>query len=233
MSGGIGRQRSGEGQEFRFRFVGSSFLEQELDEFDAGLVAVGIRVGLPDSIHGIVVVTSGVFNGAAVGGYASEREIDGGILWCTLPKRQQVGFSFVETAMRLTGIVAVAQGTSQAELVLRVVGIAGEGGAEGGDGVIVAASAGLAETHSVKLASAGLLIGGEAGHEVANRSERKDGCECQQQKYDRRGARDEFGGRPRHVSDDDIILRGWAESGEARTSGAVARAVSGGALTQV
>ena len=121
MSSGIGRQGRGEGHEFGFCFVGSVLLEQELDEFNASFAAVGVGVGVPDSVHGIVVVTSGIFDRAAVGGDAGESEIDSGVLRSALPESDEVGFGFVETA----GIVAVAQGAGQAELVLGVGGIAG------------------------------------------------------------------------------------------------------------
>ena len=155
MRGGIGRQGRGQGHEFRIGLGARVFLEQELDQFDASFVAVGVGIGVPDSVHGIVVVTSGVFDGTAVGGDAGESKIDGGVLRSALPESEEVGFGLVETA----GIVAVAQGAGQAELVLGVGGIAGEGGAEGGDGVVVAAGAGIVETLRVKLAAAGLLVG--------------------------------------------------------------------------
>ena len=58
-----------------------------------------------------------------------------------------------------------------------VGGIAGEGGAENIDGIVVAGGANLGETLSVKLAAEGLLIGGEARDEVADRGEGYGGCE--------------------------------------------------------
>ena len=122
--------------------VASAFLQQKLDEFDAGLAAIGVGVGVPDSVHGVVIVTGGVFDGTAMGGDAGQSEIDGGVLRSALPESDEVGFGFVETA----GIVAVAQGAGQAELVLRVGGIAGEGGAKSGDGVVVAGGAGVGQT---------------------------------------------------------------------------------------
>ena len=64
---------------------------------------------------------------------AGEREIDGGVLRGALPERDEIGFGFIEAPR----IVAVAQRARQAELILRVGGIAGEGGAEGIDGVVV------------------------------------------------------------------------------------------------
>ena len=86
-----------------------------------------------------MVIARGVFDGTAVGGNTGQSEIDGGVLRGALPESDQVGFGFVEPA----GIVAVAQGAGQAELILRVGGIAGEGSAESGDGVIVAGGVGI------------------------------------------------------------------------------------------
>ena len=156
-----------------------------------------------------MVVASGIFDGTAVGGDAGESEIDGGVLRSALPEGEEVGFGFVETA----GIVAVAQGAGQAELVLGVGGIAGEGGAESGDGVVVAVGAGLGEALRVELAAAGLLIGGEAGDEMADRGEGDGGSDVRMRSM--RGAErgNEFGERPRHVSYHDIILRGWKAAG--------------------
>ncbi len=203
MRGGIWRQGRGQGHEFRFGFGGRAFLEQELDQFDARPAAVRVGVGVPDSIHGVVVVAGGVFDGTAVGGDAGQREIDGGVLRSALPESDEVGFGFVEAA----GIVAVAQGAGQAELILRVCGIAGESGAERGDGVVVAVGAGVGEALLVELAAAGLLIGVVAGDEMADGGESSSGGESEDEKNDGRGAREQFGERPRHVSYHDIISR--------------------------
>ena len=135
MRGGIGRQSGGEGDEFGIGLGARVLFEQKLDQFDAGAIAIGIGIGIPDSVHGVVVVAGRVFDGTAVGGDAGQREIDGRILGSTLPKSEEVGFGFVET----TWDVAVAQGAGEAELVLRIAGIAGEGGAERGNGIIVTA----------------------------------------------------------------------------------------------
>jgi hypothetical protein len=77
-----------------------------------------------------------------VGVDAGESEIHRGVLRGALPKSKEVGFGFVEAA----GVVAVAQGAGQTKLVLGVGGIAGEGGAESGDGVVVAGSTNIGET---------------------------------------------------------------------------------------
>ena len=111
-----------------------------------------------------MVIASGIFDRTAVGGDASESETNGSVLGGALPESDEVGFGFVEAA----GVVAVAQGAGQTELVLGVGGIAGEGGAESGDSVVVAGGAGIGETEDVKLAAAGLLIGSEAGNEMAD-----------------------------------------------------------------
>jgi hypothetical protein len=118
-----------------------------------------------------VVVASGVFDGTSVGGDAGQSEIDGGVLRSALPESDEVGFGFVQAA----GIVAVAQGTGQAELVLRVRGIAGESGAESVDGVVVVVGAGFGEAFGIELATSRLLVGGEAGHEVADGGESRGG----------------------------------------------------------
>src|ERR1700719_854903 len=56
VSNGVGRQRGGEGHKLRFCVGECVFLQQELNEFDAGVGAIGIGIGVPDSIHGIVIV---------------------------------------------------------------------------------------------------------------------------------------------------------------------------------
>ena len=81
-----------------------------------------------------------------MGGDAGEGEIDSGVLWSALPECEEVGFGFVEPA----GIVAIAQGAGQAELILRVGGIAGQSGAESGDGVVVTAGVGVGEAQQRK-----------------------------------------------------------------------------------
>jgi hypothetical protein len=94
-------------------------------------------------------------------------------------------------------------------LVLRVAGIAGKSGAERGDSVVVAGGASVGEALGVERTAAGLLIGGEAGDKMADGGEGDGGSKSKDQEYDRGGARNEFGKRPRHVSYHDIILRGW------------------------
>ncbi len=104
-------------------------------------------------------------------GYASQSEIHGGVLRGALPQGDEVGFGFVETA----GIVAVAQGAGQAQLVLRIGGIAGEGGAESVNGVIIAVGSGIGLAQLVEFAAAGLLIGVVAGDEMADGGESGNG----------------------------------------------------------
>src|SRR5271155_4117544 len=98
MRGGIGRQRGCEGDEFGFGIVESTFVEQELYELNAGIGAVGVGLSVPDSVHRIVVIASGIFDGTTVCGDTGESQVDGGILRGTLPEGDEVGFSFVETA---------------------------------------------------------------------------------------------------------------------------------------
>jgi len=136
-----------------------------------------------------------------VGGDTGESEIDGCVLRRALPERDEIGFGFVKAA----GVVAVAQGAGEAELVLGVCRIAGQGGAEGGDRIVVPGNAGSGETPGKELASAGLLIGGEAGHEMADSGKSGGGGESEDQQENRRGARNQFGERPRHISSHDII----------------------------
>jgi hypothetical protein len=124
-----------------------------------------------------------------------------------LPESNKVGFGFVETA----GIVTVTQSPSQAELVLGVGRIAGERGAKSGDRVVVAGSVGVGEALGVKFAAAGLLIGGEAGNEMADRRKGSDGSEGQDEENERRGTGNEFAEVPRHGSYHDIITRDWRE----------------------
>ena len=201
MGSGSGRQGGSEGHEFRCGFVRRALLEQELDQFDAGFAAVGFGVRVPDSIHSVVVVARGIFEGAAVGGDAGQSEIDGGVLRSALPESDEVGFGFVQAA----GIVAVAQGTGQTELVLRVCGIASESGAERVDGVVVAVGAGFGEAFGIELAPSRLLVGGKAGDQMADGGESRGGGQSENQKDDGRRARDQFGEAPRHISYHDII----------------------------
>ena len=106
-----------------------------MDQFNASPIAVSIGIGIPYAVHGIVVVTDGIFNGTTVGGHAGKGKIDGGILRSPLPEREEIRFSFIE-ALR---IVAVAQGAGQAELILRIGRIAGERGTEDIDCLVVVA----------------------------------------------------------------------------------------------
>ena len=142
-------------------------------------------------------------------GDAGQREIDRGVLRGALPESNQVGFGFVETAR----VVTVAQGTGEAELVLRVGRIAGEGGSESSDGVVVVGGGGGGETLDIELATAGLLIGVIAGDQMAHCGEGDGGAESQDEKYDWCGAGDRFGERPGHISYHDIILPGLAGCG--------------------
>ena len=114
-----------------------------------------------------MVVASSIFYGAAAGGHASEGQIDRGVLRGALPEGDEVGLGFVETA----GIIAVAQGASQTELILGVCGIAGESCAESVDGVVIAVGRGIGPALLVKFAAAGLLIGVVAGDEMADGGE--------------------------------------------------------------
>jgi hypothetical protein len=120
-----------------------------------------------------VIVASSIFNGTTVGGDTCESQVNGSVLRSALPESKEVGFGFVETA----GIVAVAEGAGQAELILRVAGIAGEGGAESGNGIVIVGGAGIDKTLRVELAAAGLLISVEADHEMADRGKRDGGGE--------------------------------------------------------
>src|SRR5271156_3812002 len=97
-------QCSGQGNEFGIGLGAGVFLKQEFNELDAGAVAVGIWFGGPNSIHGIVVVTGGVFDATATGSDAGESEIDSGVLGCALPESEHIGFRFVETIL----IIAIA-----------------------------------------------------------------------------------------------------------------------------
>lgn len=148
-----------------------------------------------------MVVAGSVFDIAAMGGDAGEGEIDSGILRCTLPEREEVGLGFVKAA----GIVAVAQGAGQAELILGVGRIAGERGAESGDGGIVVSGVGVGKTFGIKLASTRLLVGIEAGNKMTHGGEGNRGRKYKDEQDDGRGARNQFGGRPRHISYHDII----------------------------
>ncbi len=188
MQSWIGRQGRGECDDFGFGAGRGISLQEKLDEFDTDVAAVGVGIGVPDAVHGVVVVAGSVFDVAAMGGDAGQGEIDGGILRGSLPESDEVGFSFVETA----GVVAVAQSAGEAELILGVRGIAGEGGAEGGNGVVKAVSVGVSHAFGVQFATARLLVGVEAGNEVAHG--RKGDCcrEGENEQNQGRGMRDKL-----------------------------------------
>ena len=135
MCVGVGRQGSGEGDQFRVGLGTGVPLEQKLDEFDSGPVPVAVRIRVPHSVHGVVVITRSLFDVPAMGCDAGKSQIDGGVLRRALPESEEVRFGLVESAR----IIAVAQGAGEAELVLGVGGVASKSGAEGRDGVFVAA----------------------------------------------------------------------------------------------
>src|SRR5579872_2190651 len=208
MRGGIGRKGGGERHQLRFSIRAGVFRAPELNQFDAGLTAVGIRIGGPDSVHGVVIVAGGVFDGTAVSGDAGEGEIDGGVLRGALPEGDEIGFGFVEAP----GIVAVTKSSRQAELVLRIAGIAGEGSAKGSDGVVVTAAAGGRDPESVKLAAAGLLIGVVTCDEMVDGGESSDGGKREDEQDDGCGTGNKLrkrwlGERARHTSYHDNILK--------------------------
>jgi hypothetical protein len=84
-----------------------------------------------------------------MGGDAGEGEIHGGILWSALPQRDEIGFGLVETAR----IVTVAQSAGEAELILRVGGVASKGRAESGDRIVVVVGAGCRKSLLVERAA--------------------------------------------------------------------------------
>ena len=135
-------------------------------------------------------------------GDSGKSQIHGGILRRPLPESDQVGFGFVETP----GVVAVAQRSSQAELVLRIGGLAREGGAVSGNGIVVATAASCGETLRVESAPARLLIGVVAGDEMTDGGEPGSCGESEDQQDNRRGARNQFWEPPRHISYHDIIF---------------------------
>ena len=77
-----------------------------------------------------------------MGGDARQSQVDGRVLRSALPEGDEIGFSLVETA----GDVAIAESAGEAELILRVGGIAGESGPESGNGVVVVRGFGTLET---------------------------------------------------------------------------------------
>jgi hypothetical protein len=114
-----------------------------------------------------VVVACGVFDGATVSFDAGKREIHGRILRSSLPESKQIRFSLVEAA----GVVAIAQGSGQAKLVLGVRGIASEGGTESIDGFVVMARSGGDDSLLVEPTAAGLLIEVITGYQMAHGGE--------------------------------------------------------------
>jgi hypothetical protein len=139
-----------------------------------------------------------------VGGDARQSQIHGCILRRPLPERNQVGFSLVEQA----GIIAVAQGAGQAQLVLRIRRIACKGSAKGCDGVVVVTGGSRRLPLRVQFTAAGLLVRVVAGDEMAYGSEAANRCKSKDEQDDGRGARNEFSKPPQHTSYHDIILRG-------------------------
>jgi len=63
-----------------------ALLEQELDQFDASLVAVRVEIATPDAVHGIVIVASGVFDRTTMGGDAGQSQVDGRVLRSALQR---------------------------------------------------------------------------------------------------------------------------------------------------
>ncbi len=207
MLGRIGRESGGERDEFGIGLGACAFFKQKLDQFDASAIAVGVEVGSPDSVHGIVIVARGIFDGPAVGGDAGESKINGGILRRALPESDEIGLGFVET----TGIVAIAERTGEAELVLRITGIAGECGAEFGDGVVEVSGFGALQAQLIELSSTSLLVGGVASHEVADCGETSGGGDGKNEQDHGGRTRNRVGDLPRHISYHDIIL-GWRDA---------------------
>src|SRR5580693_1567214 len=99
MQGGIGGEESSKRNEFGISRRHGIFLQQEFDEFDVGLAAVGVSIGVaPDAVDGVVVVARGVVERAAAGGEPGEREIDGAVFGAALPERFEIGLGFVEAS---------------------------------------------------------------------------------------------------------------------------------------
>src|SRR5216683_3254183 len=210
----IGWQGCGKGYQFRLSLRACAFLQKEFDQLHASFAPISIGIGAPDTVHGIVVVADRVVHGAATGGHPAESKIDGAVLGSALPQGKQVRLRLVETT-------SVAQGASEAELILGIRRIAGQRGAEFLYGVIEFARADVGQTLDVELASACLLVGIVSVDQVADSGEGDNGRERENQQNCRRGARDELGERPRHISSHDIIpesLRGRYASGLPRNN---------------
>jgi len=160
-----------------------SFLQQEIDEFQARFAAVRVRVRGPHAVHSVVIVAESVFDRAAAGGDAAESEIDGTVLRSALPQSEEVGLGFVQAL----GISGVTQRASQAELIFGVGRIAGQGGTEVFHGSVEVSGLDVGQALRVELASAGLLVGVETVDEMADG--RKGGYRRHKEKNDNGGSR--------------------------------------------
>src|SRR4029077_12087825 len=112
------------------------------------------------------VVTKGVFNRPATGGDPAKSEVDRAILRSTLPKSEKIGFGF----LKALGVSGIAQSPAQAELILGVLGITDQGGAQLFHGGFEVAGIDVGQSLCVELAPASLLVGIKAVDEMADRS---------------------------------------------------------------
>ncbi len=206
MKRGVGRQKGGQGNKFRLRLSAGTFPQEKFDKFQACVAAVGVRVGAPDPIHGVMVVANGVVNRAAPGSHASQCEIDGAVLRRALPQRLKVGLGFVEAPF-------IAQSAAQAQLILGVGPVASKRGAEFLDGAIGGPGIEVRHPMSIEPAAAGLLVSIEAGYQVADCGKRRYRSQDQDHKHEDGGPRDELGQELEHVSRPDITLNHCRDAG--------------------